>query len=157
MQQSSNSFSSNKPYLFRAIFDWLLDNDATPYLHVDAGKPLVDVPQEHIKDNQIVLNISPTAVQNWYVDQEAISFNARFSGIPRDIYIPMSAVVAIYAKENGLGMVFPEEEQDQDHSSEPSQQNQQNDPVSDEDKSNQPAKPPVPSKNKKKNHLKVIK
>ena len=124
MQNPTDTFTSNKPYLFKAIFEWLLDNDATPYLHVDTTHDYVDVPQEHVKDNQIVLNISPTAVQNWSVDQNAISFNARFSGIPRDIYIPMSSVVAIYAKENGLGMVFPEEEPTTSQSTNSSEQTQ---------------------------------
>lgn len=103
-------FSSNKPYLFRAIFEWLLDNNATPHILVDATKKFVDVPQGHIKDDRIVLNISPSAVQNWNVDDKAISFSARFSGTARQIYVPMAALMAIYAHENGQGMAFPTEE-----------------------------------------------
>lgn len=95
--------------MFRAILDWLLDNDATPYILVDTTKPNVEVPTEHIKDNQIVLNITPSAVQNWHADEKAISFNARFSGAARQIYVPMSALMAIYAQENGQGMAFPAE------------------------------------------------
>ncbi len=107
-------FTSNKPYLFKAVFDWLLDNEATPHILVDVTMPQVDVPQEHVKDGQIVLNINPSAVNDWYVDNEAVSFRARFSGVPRQIYVPMNAVLAIYAQENGQGMAFPaadEEEQ----------------------------------------------
>jgi stringent starvation protein B len=104
------SFTSNKPYLFRAILNWLLDNNSTPYILVDTTKANVDVPQEHIKDDQIVLNISPTAVQNWYVDKTALSFSARFSGRSRDIYVPMTALLAVYAQENGQGMAFPVQE-----------------------------------------------
>jgi stringent starvation protein B len=106
----STVFTSNKPYLFRGILDWILDNDATPYILVDASKAGVDVPQEHIKDGQIVLNVNPSAVQNWLVDNQAISFNARFSGSSRSIYVPMYALLAVYAQENGQGMAFPEEE-----------------------------------------------
>ncbi|MGX5174707.1 ClpXP protease specificity-enhancing factor [Aliikangiella sp. IMCC44653] len=106
----STVFTSNKPYLFRGILDWILDNEATPYILVDATKVGVDVPQEHIKDGQIVLNVNPSAVQNWLVDNQAISFNARFSGASRSIYVPMYALLAVYAQENGQGMAFPEEE-----------------------------------------------
>ena len=105
MQQES--FSSNKPYLFRAIYEWLLDNDATPYILVDAGSPDVQVPAEHIQNGQIVLNASPSAIRNWAVDNEALSFDARFSGKSRQIYVPMNSILAIYAQENGLGMAFP--------------------------------------------------
>lgn len=101
------NFTSNKPYLFRAIYEWLLDNNATPYLLVDTTKPYVDVPQEHIQNDQIVLNASPSAVRNWHVDNDAISFSARFAGVSRQIYVPMIALMAIYSQENGLGMAFP--------------------------------------------------
>lgn len=106
-------FSSNKPYLFRAILDWLLDNDATPYILVDVTKAHVEVPQEHVKDGQIVLNIKPSAVQQWQADHQAISFSARFSGVARQIYVPMNALMAIYAQENGEGMAFPVQETDE--------------------------------------------
>ena len=107
---NDKKFTSNKSYLFKAILDWLLDNDATPYVLVDVSKPYVDVPQEHVKDGQIVLNINPSAVQQWHVDQDAISFSARFSGAARQIYVPMNALMAIYAQENGEGMAFPSHE-----------------------------------------------
>jgi len=103
-------FTSNKSYLFNAILDWLLDNDATPYILVDVSKPFVEVPQEHVKDEQIVLNINPSAIQQWHVDQDAISFSARFSGSARQIYVPMNSLMAIYAQENGEGMAFPSHE-----------------------------------------------
>ena len=102
-------FSSNRPYLFRALYEWILDNDATPYLLVDATKNDVQVPRQHVKDGQIVLNASPGAIQGWFVDNTAISFSARFSGKSQTIYIPMNSLLAIYAQENGLGMAFPEE------------------------------------------------
>ena len=111
---NKKTFTSNKSYLFRAILDWLLDNDATPYILVDVSKPQVEVPQEHVKDGQIVLNINPSAVQQWHVDQQAISFSARFSGTARQIYVPMNALMAIYAQENGEGMAFPAHDVDLD-------------------------------------------
>ncbi|MET1254018.1 ClpXP protease specificity-enhancing factor [Aliikangiella maris] len=101
------NFTSNKPYLFRAILEWLLDNEATPYILVDANQAYVEVPHEYIKDGQIVLNINPSAIQSWHSDNEAISFSARFGGVARQIYVPMDALLAIYAQENGLGMAFP--------------------------------------------------
>ena len=102
------AFTSNKPYLFRAIYDWILDNEGTPYLLVDALQANVQVPQEHVKDGQIILNASPNAIQGWVSDNQAISFSARFSGRAQQIYIPMNALLAVYAQENSLGMAFPE-------------------------------------------------
>lgn len=104
-----DGFTSNKPYLFRALYEWILDNNATPYVLVDANLPNVVVPTEHIKDGQIVLNICPGAIQNWFVDNSAVSFSARFSGKALSIHFPMQAVLAIYAQENGMGMSFPKE------------------------------------------------
>lgn len=101
--------SSSRPYLIRAFYEWILDNNCTPYILVNAGWVGVDVPEEHIKDGQIVLNVSPTAVQNLLIDNEAISFDGRFSGMPRQIYAPIPAIMGIYARENGQGMVFEPE------------------------------------------------
>ena len=97
--------------MFAAIFEWLLDNGATPYILVNASSPQVEVPRAHVKDQQIVLNIDPAAVQNWHQDKEAISFSARFSGKAENIYVPMTCLMAIYAQENGLGMAFPPQEE----------------------------------------------
>ena len=101
--------SSSRPYLIRAYYEWILDNSCTPYILINAGWAGVDVPEEHIKNGQIVLNISPTAVQNLLIDNEAISFDGRFSGMPRQIYAPLPALMGIYARENGQGMVFEPE------------------------------------------------
>lgn len=105
------AMSSSRPYLIRAFYEWILDNNCTPYILVNAGWAGVDVPEEHIKDGQIVLNISPTAVQNLLIDNEAIEFGGRFSGIARTVYAPVSAIVGIYARENGQGMIFEPESQ----------------------------------------------
>lgn len=104
--------TSPKPYLLRAYHAWLVDNDLTPYLVVDASRPGVQVPSEHVKDNQIVLDVSAPAVQGLVMDNEAVSFMARFGGRPFSISAPVPAVLAIYARENGQGMVFPEEPED---------------------------------------------
>jgi stringent starvation protein B len=105
--------TSNQPYLLRAFFDWIVDNGLTPYIVVDAYNELVEVPQEFVKDGQIVLNISPSACVNFNLDNQGLSFQARFGGQPRNLSMPCSAVLAIYARENGAGTVFgPEEMED---------------------------------------------
>ena len=113
IESNGSQFTSNKPYLFRALYEWILDNDATPYLLVDATQINVQVPREHVKNGQIVLNASPSAIQGWLVDNSAISFSARFSGKAQYIYIPMKSLLAVYAQENGLGMAFPPEDADE--------------------------------------------
>lgn len=98
-----------RPYLLRAVYDWIVDNDCTPFLAVNAEWPEVTVPMDYVEDGQITLNVSPTAVASLHMDDDAVSFNARFSGTPRNIYVPMGAVIGIYARENGQGMAFPDE------------------------------------------------
>jgi stringent starvation protein B len=98
-----------RPYLVRAFYDWLVDNDLTPHLVVDATLPGAQVPMEFVSDGQIVLNIAPRAVGNLELGNEAVSFNARFSGRPHAVIVPMYAVVAIYARENGAGTMFDPE------------------------------------------------
>lgn len=99
-----------KPYLVRAVYDWLVDNDMTPYLLVDANQVGVEVPQSFVKDGKIILNIRPQAVQDLALEEHAVIFTARFSGKPVNIYVPMVAVLALYAQENGRGMVFDQED-----------------------------------------------
>ena len=96
----------SRPYLVRALNDWIVDNDMTPYIVVDAGVQGVRVPEDYVTNGQIILNVSPGAVNDFVVDSEAIEFKARFGGVPMQVYIPVVAVMAIYAKENGQGMVF---------------------------------------------------
>ncbi len=99
-----------KPYLIRAIYQWLLDNKNTPYLLVNTTFDGVQVPTEYINDDKIILNVEPGAVNNFHADNEWISFSARFSGKPMELFIPIVAVLAIYGKENNEGMFFTEEE-----------------------------------------------
>lgn len=101
--------TSNKPYLVRAIYDWIVDNDLTPYILVNSNYPGVQVPQEYVNDGRIVLNISPKACRGLHLENDRIVFTARFSGHSMQIFIIPAAVLAIYAKENGQGMEFPEE------------------------------------------------
>ncbi len=100
------------PYLLRAINDWILDNQCTPYLIVDALHPDTSVPLDHVKDGQIVLNISPLAVRDLQIADDFVQFNGRFAGIPHEIYAPMTAVLGIVAKENNEGMWFSRPEVD---------------------------------------------
>lgn len=101
---------SNRPYLLRAFFDWIVENDCTPYIVVNAHYPGVEVPQDFVTDGQIVLNIAPRAVTNFNMNHEIVQLSTRFSGMPIDIYVPVGAVVGIYAQENGQGMVFEPED-----------------------------------------------
>jgi len=101
--------TSSRAYLIRALYQWIVDNNVTPYVLVDALIDGVDVPQQHIQDNKIVLNIAPMAVQGLTLGDDAISFSARFSGKSVNLLVPTHAVLAIYAKENGQGMMFYEE------------------------------------------------
>ncbi|HAN69491.1 MULTISPECIES: ClpXP protease specificity-enhancing factor [Haliea] len=100
----------SRPYIMRALYEWIVDNDCTPYLLVDARRPGVEVPSQYVKDGQIVLNVSPSAVIELLIGNEWISFNGRFGGTPTDILLPVGAVIGIYARENGQGMVFEAEE-----------------------------------------------
>ncbi len=143
--------TSNQPYLLRAFFDWIVDNDLTPYIVVDATNEVVEVPQEFVKDGQIVLNISPSACVNFYLDKDGLSFQARFSGQPRRISMPCHAVLAIYARENGAGTVFAAEPVEESTAADtPS-------PVISEAKSDAEVPPQAPPKPTGKPNLKVVK
>ncbi len=107
----SEPMSSNRPYLLRAIYDWISDNNLTPYILVDAGFAGVRVPPQVIKNGQVVLNLAMRAVANLDLGNEWISFQARFSGQSHTIQIPVHAVLALYAQENGQGMMFPADEE----------------------------------------------
>lgn len=102
--------TSSRPYLLRAIYAWIVDNSLTPYLLVDAEAEGVEVPRQYVDKGKIVLNIGPRAVQALSLENDHVDFNARFAGQPMTVYIPMKATLAIYAKENGQGMIFNEED-----------------------------------------------
>ena len=98
--------TSNRPYLIRAIYEWIVDNNLTPYMSVDTYYPGVEVPQSYVSDGQILLNLVPRAITSLLMDNEKISFSTRFGGAPCDIFLPIQSVVGIYAQENGQGMMF---------------------------------------------------
>lgn len=104
--------TSLKPYLIRSIYEWIIDNDLTPHLLVDATHPDALLPEAFVEDGEIVLNIRPAAVQALQLGNEVVEFNARFSGRPTLVVAPVAAVLAIYAKENGRGMVFDKNDED---------------------------------------------
>lgn len=104
--------TSSKPYLIRALYEWILDNDTTPYILVDTSSDQVLIPQGIASDGKVVLNLAPAAIQNLEMTNECVSFSARFNGVAEDLYCPISALMAIYARENGEGMMFPREESD---------------------------------------------
>lgn len=104
------SMTSSRPYIIRALYEWIVDNACTPHILVDAHVEGVSVPQQHVnKDGQIILNIAPSALKDLFIGLDAISFSARFGGIPFSLFIPCAAVLGIYARENGQGMVFEAE------------------------------------------------
>ena len=101
---------STRPYLIRAFYDWIVDNDCTPHVVVNAEMQHVEVPIDYVENGQIVLNVSMTAVKSLRLGDDAIEFEARFNGVPHVVYVPAQAVMAIYAKENGRGMVFADDD-----------------------------------------------
>lgn len=110
MSEQELNVTPTRPYLARAIYEWICDNNLTPYLLVDATKPYTDVPQQFVQEGQIVLNIVPHAVHMLNISNESVTFSARFGGVSKDIYVPMNAVLGLYARENGQGLFFDPDE-----------------------------------------------
>ena len=100
----------NRPYLLRALYEWIGDNDMTPHILVDAGFPGVDVPEQAVQKGKVILNIDPAAVRELNLGNEWLTFSARFSGRSSNVMVPVEAVLVIYAKENGQGMMFARED-----------------------------------------------
>ena len=101
--------TSSRPYLIRALYEWITDNNMTPHLLVDADAEGVNVPREHVHEGRIVLNVNPSAVQALELGNDWITFNARFGGAARSLEFPVAAVMAVYARESGQGMAFGHE------------------------------------------------
>lgn len=110
MAEDSQKLTPRRPYLLRAIYEWLVDNQLTPHVVVDASQDGCDVPLEYVKDGQIILNIAPPAVAALQMTNEFVQFSGRFGGKPRQVWIPIACVVAIYARENGAGTIFEQED-----------------------------------------------
>ena len=100
----------SRPYLIRAMYEWIVDNGMTPHILVDAGSDQVEIPRQYEEDGKIVLNLSPTAVQALDLGSTSVSFDARFDGSPMHVFIPIEYVLAIYTRENGQGMMFADED-----------------------------------------------
>lgn len=130
------SMTSSQSYLLRAIYEWIIDNDMTPYILVNADMENTHVPRQYIENGKIVLNLAPQAVNDLQLTNEFVMFNARFSGKSMEVSLPIAAVLAIYAKENGQGMVFSDGDDNQPPPTEPS---------------------PDDSDKDKKSHLKLVK
>ena len=109
----SDLSSSKRPYLIRAMHEWMGDNGHTPHIVVDAGVDGVIVPADQIKDGKIILNISDSAAHNLKLTNEGVSFRARFSGVPFDVWVPVASVMGIYARETGQGMIFSQSTDEQ--------------------------------------------
>ena len=106
--------TSSRPYLIRALYEWITDNGLTPYILVDVEKEGLHAPLEYADNGKLVLNIAPRAVRDLKIDNDSVTFSARFGGLARDVYVPVPAILAIYARENGQGMLFNEREEDGD-------------------------------------------
>ena len=103
--------TSSRPYLLRALFEWIVDNQLTPHILVNATREGVIVPKQYIEEGRIVLNISTHATHELQLQNDAVSFHARFAGKDTAVYVPMAAIMAIYARENGQGMMFADEDE----------------------------------------------
>ncbi len=134
--------TSSQPYLIRAIYDWVIDNGFTPYLLVNAENDYAMIPRDYVEDGKIVLNINPSAISDLQLGNDYIMFNARFSGKAMEVSVPIVAVLAIYARENGQGMMFDE--------------NNTNLPPTPPENSTPPVQPKPPKKSQKP-QLKVVK
>ncbi|MFV2033217.1 MAG: ClpXP protease specificity-enhancing factor [Gammaproteobacteria bacterium] len=100
---------SSKPYLIRALYEWLLDNEVTPYILIDTSHRGVVIPKALATDRRLVLNLAPSAIDKLDMTNDHLSFSARFGGVAQDVYCPMDSILAIYARENGEGMMFDTE------------------------------------------------
>lgn len=107
MTEARMSMSSHRPYLLRALYEWIADNGMTPHLLVDATRAGVQVPSQAVSDGKVVLNVAERAVSQLQMTNESISFSARFGGVSFPVVVPVSAVLAIYARETGQGMALP--------------------------------------------------
>lgn len=109
MSAEPTIMTSHRPYLLRALAEWIADNDMTPHLLVDATQAGVQVPSSVVKEGKVVLNIAQRAVVRLQIDNDSVSFSARFGGVSFPVMVPIAAVMAIYARETGQGMALPDD------------------------------------------------
>lgn len=145
------TMSSSRPYLLRAMYEWIVDNGLTPYIVVDIAVAGVEVPLEYAEDGKIVLNVAPSAADSMELGNDWVSFHARFRGTPQQVLFPASAALAIYARENGQGMMFGEPES-------PTEPAPESSPVPTPVPTTQASPTPVSGrKNADRSHLKIVK
>lgn len=155
---STTAMTSNRPYLLRALYEWINDNNLTPYVLADATLPGVQVPKSSVKDGKVVLNIAMRAVASLEINNFGISFMARFSGKSQSIFIPIESVIAIYAQETGQGMMLPpDESQAESHEYSDSLEQHENESGQEHQSSDEPPKPPNSPTPPKGGHLRIVK
>ena len=143
MTDDTSQMTSHRPYLLRALYEWISDNDMTPHLLVDAGQPGVQVPSHTVRDGKVVLNIAARAVASLELGNDAVRFTARFGGVSHPVSVPVSAILAIYARETGQGMALPDDGGPTDTGDEP--------PTSPSDPGGEPEPP------RRGGHLRIVK
>lgn len=140
--EQNTPLTSSRPYLFRAMHEWMSDCGETPLVVVDVSCPGVKVPEAHIEDGRIVLNASWSATANLVMDNEAVSFNARFGGVGHTVYLPIDSIIAIYGRESGQGMVFQQESDAEQVATDTPIAQQDQQPSPSDDGPSRPAGPP---------------
>ena len=146
-----------RPYFLRAIYDWIVDNECTPYLAVFADGAGVEVPREYVENGEITLNVAPGAVADLSMDNDFVMFKARFNGNSHSIVVPISAVLGVFARENGQGMAFPEEPGYEDDILQDGIEDHRPELTAIDDSDNDPDPPSTPPSKKTKPQLKVVK
>ncbi len=131
--------TSRRPYLLRAMHEWISDNDQTPHVVVDAEQPNVEVPRQYVKEGKIILNLSHAATSGLKLGNEWVEFSARFAGVTRAVRVPVRAILGIYARETGQGMIFNESD------------------LTPDPPGGKPPTPPAPEEGGRRPHLKVVK
>lgn len=163
MADPSPPMTSHRPYLLRALYEWIVDNGLTPHLLVDAVQPGVRVPAHAVKDGRIVLNIAERAVGGLRMDNDSLRFSARFGGMSHSVLVPMPAVIAIYARENGQGMALPDDSRPTQAQAQAEQDGPEQAssaataPASDADRPDGPDDAPPGNAPKRGAHLRVVK
>ena len=146
--------SSQRPYLLRALYEWIADNGMTPHVLVDARMPGVRVPTHAVKDGRIVLNIAERAVAKLELGNEALRFSARFAGVSQAVMVPLEAIIAVYARETGQGMAMPEEQR----ATTPSQDDANVEQAAETLPGDEPESPDTPPEPPKRGgHLRIVK
>ena len=154
MGDDALQMTTHRPYLLRALYEWIVDNGMTPHVLVDAGMPGVRVPRQAVKDGRIVLNIADRAVGGLRMDNDALRFSARFGGVSQSVLVPLEAVIAVYARETGQGMALPDDPRGAaaQMTAEPAIVSETEFPAPDDSGPDRPSEPP-----KRGAHLRIVK